>query len=218
MHFRFYILEFILSGLSSKCDVDELEKRWLICKDHEPSPMTLVSALLHNEEEVQVTHLTAFCAMFLSVIKFIERICPIEVMSFCFQVCKLNERLKMSRIEQRLGIFIVNHREDDFGENKLDYCQDLMCDISGKEPKTKEKIIELLKYLGYFDVLEQFNEWDLPKFPVNGIALLEVGVPRGPSLAVTLNGLRQKWKESRFTLTEQELIKFADEYKDYEKK
>ena len=156
--------------------------------------------------------------MFPSVIKIIERFCPVEIMSLCFQVYKLNERLKMSRNEQRLGIFVVNHREDDFGDNKLDYCQDLMCDISGKEPKTKEKIIELLKYLGYFDVLVQFNEWDLPKFPVNGISLLEAGVPRGPSLAVALSGLRQKWKESRFTLTEQELIKLGDEYKDSEKK
>ena len=124
----------------------------------------------------------------------------------------------MSRNEQRLGIFIVNHREDDFGDDKFDHCQDLMCDISGKEPKTKEKIMELLKYLGYFDVLEQFKEWDLPKFPVNGIALLEAGVPKGPPLAVALNGLREKWKESRFTFTEQELIKFADEYKDCGKK
>ena len=124
----------------------------------------------------------------------------------------------MSKNEHRFGVFIINHREDDFGDNALHYCQDLMCDLSGKESKTKEKIMELLKYRGYFDVLEQFKEWDLPKFPVNGITLLEAGVPKGPSLSVALKGLRKKWKESRFTFTEQELIKFVDECKDYGKK
>ena len=49
-------LEFLLLGLSSNCNVDELEKRWLICKDHKPSPMTLLSALMHNEEEVQTSY------------------------------------------------------------------------------------------------------------------------------------------------------------------
>ena len=49
-------LEFLILGLSSNCNVDELEKRWLICKDHKPSPMTLLSALMHNEEEVQTSY------------------------------------------------------------------------------------------------------------------------------------------------------------------
>ena len=50
----------------------------------------------------------------------------------------------MSKNEHRFGVFIINHREDDFGDNALHYCQDLMCDLSGKESKTKEKIMELL--------------------------------------------------------------------------
>ena len=120
----------------------------------------------------------------------------------------------MSRYELRLAVFITNHREDDFGDNRLHYCQDLMCDTVGKEPKTKEKIIELLKYLGHFDVLTTFDQWKLPKFPVNGIALLQAGVPKGPKLAIALDGLRQKWKESRYTFTENDLMKFVDEYKE----
>ena len=123
----------------------------------------------------------------------------------------------MSKNELRLGAFIIEHREDDFGDNILDYCQDLMCDTVGKEPKTKEKIIELIKYLGHFDVLPTFQHWDLPKFPVNGNALLQAGIPRGPPLAIALDGLRQKWKRSRYTFTEKELMKFADEYKEVEK-
>ena len=49
-------LEFLLLGLSSNCNVDELEKRWLICKDYKPSPMTLLAGLMHNEEEVQTSY------------------------------------------------------------------------------------------------------------------------------------------------------------------
>lgn len=123
----------------------------------------------------------------------------------------------MSRNELRLGVFIINHREDNVGDDKLRFCQDLMCDTADKEPKNKEKIVELLKYLGHSDVLETFQSWDLPKFPVSGIALLEAGVPRGPKLAIALKALREHWKKSNYTFTEKELLELADEFKKTDK-
>ncbi len=164
-------------GLNHECNTEEFSKRWLLCKDLDPMPMTMLSSMLENED----------------------------------QVIKLNERLKMSREEVRLALFIINHREDVIGEDKMRYCQDLLCDTIGKERRTKEKICELLKYIGEKELLLDFGKWDLPKFPVNGIALLEAGVPKGPKLAKMIDALRQKWKESRYTFTEKDLMGFVPE-------
>ena len=120
----------------------------------------------------------------------------------------------MSKDELRTGIFIINHRNDDPGTNKFKYCQDLLCDSVGKEPKTKDKISELLKYWGDSDTLDEFSKWDLPKFPVNGHKLIERGIKKGPMLAKTLNALRQIWKESGYTLTEDDLLDHLDKIKD----
>ena len=103
--------------------------------------------------------------MFHSVVEISQWIYPVEIMSLCFQLYKLNERYHMSKNEHRFGVFIINHREDDFGDHALHYCQDLMCDLSGKESKTKEKIMELLKYRGYFDVLETVQRMGPPQVP-----------------------------------------------------
>ena len=97
------------------------------------------------------------------------------------------------------------------GEDPMKYCQDLLCDTIGKEPKTKDKITELLKYLGRKDLLDSFHEWDLPKFPVSGHRLLELGVPKGPALAKTLNALRQKWKDTGYIYNQEELLGLLEE-------
>ncbi len=89
-----------------------------------------------------------------------------------------------------------------------------MCDTVGKEPKTKDKIIELLKYRGMPEVLSDFVDWDLPRFPLSGHRLLERGVEKGPKLAKTLAALRQKWKESKYTYTQEDLLAFVDELKE----
>jgi len=108
-------------------------------------------------------------------------------------------------------LFIIGHRGDDLGKDRLRYCQDLVCDAAGKEPRLKDKICELLKYRNCRDILTEFNNWIPPKFPVNGIQLLERGVPKGPALARTLDALRLKWKESGYTLTQEQLLDFLDE-------
>ena len=117
----------------------------------------------------------------------------------------------MSREELRLGLFIVKYRDDEFNPDKFRHCQDLLCDTAGKEPKTKERICELLKYLNYRDVLKRFQDYVPPKFPVTGHQLIEKGVPKGPLFAKLLAELRHKWKESSYTMTEEELLDCIEE-------
>ena len=119
----------------------------------------------------------------------------------------------MSKEELRTGLFTIAHRGDDLGSNPLRQCQDLYTDTAGKEPKTKEKICELLKYLNKRELLKTFSEWEPPRFPVTGYNLIQMGVGKGPLFAKILNGLRQKWKESGYTASLDELLSHVEEMK-----
>lgn len=129
------------------------------------------------------------------------------------QVYKLHDRLKLSNMELKLGLFIVNHRHDDFGKDEFTYCKDLMCDTAGKEPKVKEKVCELLKYLGKRDLLDQVEAYEMPKLPVTGHKLIAHGIPKGKALGCALDFLRKKWKESGYLCTEEELLEHLEEFK-----
>ena len=87
----------------------------------------------------------------------------------------------------------------------------LLCDAVGKDPKLKDRICELIKYLGKENVLSNFKSYVPPQFPLNGFKLLEHGVPKGPVLAKTLDALRLVWKESNFTMTEKQLLQHFDD-------
>lgn len=117
----------------------------------------------------------------------------------------------MSKDELNLGLFITQHRHDDLGDEPVNYFQDLICDTAGNVDKTREKVNELIKYLNQRSVLEELGTWTPPKFPVNGMRLADMGVPKGRQLAEVLSFLRGKWKESRYSLGEDELLLFVDE-------
>ena len=117
----------------------------------------------------------------------------------------------MSKDEFQLGMFVLEHRDDDFGENQFAYCEDLICDMQGTKEKTKERLQELLKYLDHRDTLVKVEQWTPPRFPVSGHRLMERGLLRGPKVSKVLTYLRNKWKESRYTLNEDELLQYLDE-------
>jgi tRNA nucleotidyltransferase (CCA-adding enzyme) len=129
------------------------------------------------------------------------------------QVLAFHDRVKMSNDEKELGLFIVRHRDDSFGDEPFDHCADLICDVPAGTMKTKQHVCELLKYLDLRPTLDQVNSWVPPRFPVRGEDVLEAGVPKGPSVGKALNFLRHKWKESRYTYGVQELLEFIDEAK-----
>ncbi|KAL5008748.1 hypothetical protein ScPMuIL_014329 [Solemya velum] len=147
---------------------------------------------------------------FLSVCERTDRPLPMTRLSALLiqenEVYNLNKRLKMSSDELKLGVFIVNHREDNTASLPLKHYQDLLIDTVGKEPKVRERIIELLKYNGDQKILLEFSEWTAPKFPVTGYDLMNGKVPKGPVFTKTLIELRKLWKQSDYTLTKEELL------------
>ncbi|XP_046571861.1 LOW QUALITY PROTEIN: CCA tRNA nucleotidyltransferase 1, mitochondrial-like [Haliotis rubra] len=123
----------------------------------------------------------------------------------------LHKRLKLSSEELKLGLFIIQHRDDDVGESLSKYCQDLIIDTVGREPKVKDRIIQLMLYKGEGTQADKLACWSPPKFPVTGHDLFAHNVPKGPVFAKTLNELRQIWKRSNCMMSKEELIDKIDE-------
>jgi len=119
----------------------------------------------------------------------------------------------MSNEEKELGLFVVGHRDDDFGAEPFEHSQDLVCDFHDNLARRKRHLCELLKYLNLQTTLEKVADWSPARFPVRGEQVLLAGVPRGPSVGKVLSYLQQKWKESRYQLDAEELLKFIEEAK-----
>ncbi len=67
-------------------------------------------------------------------------------------------------------------------------------------------VLQLLHYCGHQEAATELRQWKVPRFPVNGRDLKEVGFKAGPELGLTLKALQRRWRESNFTLTREELV------------
>jgi len=67
-------------------------------------------------------------------------------------------------------------------------------------------IEETIRYDGNFSLLQEFQNWEPPKFPVTGHKLIEMKIPAGKAMTQVLNHLRDLWIASDFTMTEDELV------------
>ena len=130
--------------------------------------------------------------------------------SLCLQLEAVHERVKMSNDEKRNALFILQNRHSALhGADVTRSLTDLYWDTVGKESKSRARIEELLKYRGDRDTLNVFSDLELPKLPVNGVDLFDVGVPKGPSMAIVLNKLRDIYKESNYSTSRAQLLESA---------
>ena len=117
----------------------------------------------------------------------------------------LTHQWKLSNSERKLGVFIVEHRAMGYREDlQLKSCQDLLVD--GVPCNT---VVELLLYCSRVELVRELEQWEVPKFPVNGKDLLSVGYQRGPQLGKMLRELQTRWKDSYFTLSKDDLLETA---------
>ena len=84
--------------------------------------------------------------------------------------------------------------------------QCLYIDAKVKPNDVWKYIEEVMKYRGETELLQKWNNWDPPKFPVGGKDLKDNGCPPGKLYSVLLDRLKSRWKESEFTLTKEELL------------
>ncbi|XP_041128695.1 CCA tRNA nucleotidyltransferase 1, mitochondrial-like [Polyodon spathula] len=138
---------------------------------------------------------------------------PMTILSALFRgqddVNKLDLRLKISREEKNLGLFLVKHRRDlckaDDETDSLKPFRDYI--IDSREPDVQSRICELLKYQGEEQLLAEIEKWSIPHFPVSGHDLRKMGIASGKEIGAILQTLRDLWKNSGYQMNKDELLK-----------
>ncbi|XP_030061681.1 CCA tRNA nucleotidyltransferase 1, mitochondrial [Microcaecilia unicolor] len=124
------------------------------------------------------------------------------------EMAKLDLRLKISKEEKNLGLFLLRHRKDlspdASGSKPLKPYQDLITD--SKEHDVQSKVCELLKYQGERRLLHELELWSVPHFPVSGHDLRRMGISSGKEIGNLLQELRAQWKKSGYQLDKEALL------------
>lgn len=112
----------------------------------------------------------------------------------------LRNRWKFSNQVFETVKFCVENRGIPFNET---VAQRMLAD-----PKIrKEHVFALAESRGRKDLVQKLRTWQPPEFPVNGSDLIKAGMKQGPEMGRTLAQLRNKWEESGFKLTRQDLLR-----------
>ncbi|XP_021936228.1 CCA tRNA nucleotidyltransferase 1, mitochondrial isoform X2 [Zootermopsis nevadensis] len=112
------------------------------------------------------------------------------------EVMNFHSRVKLSSYERDLGFFVVEHRGDKPHVKPLRPYQLLVVNSKGKTRDTKEWVCEVLKYRGDSALLSEFEQWNVPRFPLNG----------GKALGLVVHNLKQRWVECDFNLSSEDLL------------
>lgn len=118
----------------------------------------------------------------------------------------LQARLKSSKYERDLALFIISHRNYAEEENPLQFLKYLILECKNKVSDTFEWVLETLKYQGDVDLYDKLRNWEIPKFPINGHLLMQKGFKQGPNLQKALSLLKLVWIESDCQLTRDQLL------------
>lgn len=86
--------------------------------------------------------------------------------------------------------------------------QKLVLNTKIKQKDAIDYVREVLKYRGEENILEQFNQWEIPRFPINGKILKEHNVPPGNTYGIIMNKLKEIWIENDYKQTTDDLVKF----------
>lgn len=124
------------------------------------------------------------------------------------EVLKLDLRLKISKEEKNLGLFLVKYRKDLIKGTDdtvpLKPYQDFITD--SREPDAHSKVCELLKYQGQPELLKEMKHWSIPRFPITGHDLRRLGISSGKEIGTVLQELRDRWKKSGYQMQKEELL------------
>ncbi|KAJ8714078.1 hypothetical protein PYW08_007698 [Mythimna loreyi] len=121
------------------------------------------------------------------------------------EVTMLNSRLKFSCYDRDLAYFLVEHRGDKIDSRPLLPYEKLVLNTKIKQKDAIEYVKEVLKYRGDA-LLKQFNEWEVPRFPISGKILKDAGVPPGKMYSPIINKLKEIWIENEYKQSQEELL------------
>ncbi|XP_069570455.1 CCA tRNA nucleotidyltransferase 1, mitochondrial [Brachyistius frenatus] len=139
---------------------------------------------------------------------------PMTILAALFhspeEVEKMDLRLKVSREEKTLGLFLLKHRrqlcKSEEETDSLKPFTDFI--IDSRELDSQSKVMELLKYQGEEKLFSELSQWSIPRFPISGHDLRRMGVTSGKEIGTTLQKLRDIWKKSRYQMDKDELLSY----------
>lgn len=140
---------------------------------------------------------------------------PMTVLAALFhspeEVEKTDLRLKVSKEEKTLALFLVKYRQELHKDTEHPHSVKPFTDfiIDNKELDTHMKVCELLKYQGEERLLNEVCDWSIPRFPVSGHDLRRMGVTSGKDIGTTLQKLRDIWKKSHYQMDKEELLSYV---------
>lgn len=127
------------------------------------------------------------------------------------EVEKMDLRLKVSREEKNLALFLVRYRQElqknPDEPDSLKPFTDFI--IDSREADYQNKVCELLKYQGEPKLLAELSRWSIPRFPISGHDLRKMGITSGKEIGATLQQLRDVWKKSRYQMEKDELLSYV---------
>ncbi|XP_061544163.1 CCA tRNA nucleotidyltransferase 1, mitochondrial isoform X1 [Phycodurus eques] len=127
------------------------------------------------------------------------------------EVERMDTRLKVSREEKTLAVFLVKYRQDLYKNDEdldgLKTFTDFI--IDSRELDTRSKVCELLKYQGEHKLLAELGTWAVPRFPISGHDLRRMGILTGKEIGTTLQKLRDIWKKSHYQMDKEELLSYV---------
>uniref|UniRef100_A0A915LF39 Poly A polymerase head domain-containing protein n=1 Tax=Meloidogyne javanica TaxID=6303 RepID=A0A915LF39_MELJA len=103
---------------------------------------------------------------------------------------RFQSRCKCSNAEKWLCELIVQKREEAMKhKNDINYFKYAILDEIFERGGQLQKLVhqnylELIKYIGIVDseIFKEINEWNLEKFPISGIDLMSLNIPKGPKM------------------------------------
>tara|TARA_B100001287_G_scaffold242474_1_gene217944 strand:- start:1408 stop:4473 length:3066 start_codon:yes stop_codon:yes gene_type:complete len=110
---------------------------------------------------------------------------------------------KMSNEEYNLLIFLHAYKDKNVDQK---WYSEKMVDKVDRNMLQKLAILKDQK-----DMIKHIEQFRAPEFPVTGNDLISKGIKPGPQLGQTLKDLRNKWKQSNFTASKDQLLNNLNE-------
>jgi tRNA nucleotidyltransferase (CCA-adding enzyme) len=110
----------------------------------------------------------------------------------------LADKWKWSKEEKKQAIYIVEHPNLTLKQAKFKIAVD---------KDKKYMVAETLRVQNDSEDADELLEWSVPKFPVNGDDLLELGMVPGLAMKTALYDLKSKWGLSNYKMTKDDLLK-----------
>jgi len=105
------------------------------------------------------------------------------------------KRWKLSKVQATMLDFLVKNKNNTLDQKKV---EDMIADGVDKE---------LISALATLQGKEVNIDAEVPNFPITGADLIAKGMKPGPEIGAKLGQLKQKWKDSNFKSTKDELLK-----------